>query len=93
MLLNRNAAHKIFSSPHVDVFFPEAVKSTVMSFGFSTGDIVLCVHLAHKVWREARDAANDFRNVSTEVASFKLVLEEVQVSISERQIDEVKKRS
>ena len=70
----------------------EEAKSTIMSLGFSASDIVLCVRLAHKVWREARDAANDFRNIATEVASFQLVLEEVQESILERQIDQSKEK-
>lgn len=88
---SRSRSHCFSSNIHI-ISAPPEVKSKIMSFGFSTGDIVLCVRLAHKVWREARDAANDFRNISTEVASFKLVLEEVQVSISERQIDQIKEK-
>ena len=57
-----------------------------MIFGVGTGDIILCASLAHRVWKESRDAPNDFQNVSTEVASFKLVLDEVRQLIAEREI-------
>lgn len=57
-----------------------------MIFGVGAGDIILCASLAHRVWKESRDAPNDFQNVSTEVASFKLVLDEVRHSIAEREI-------
>lgn len=62
-----------------------------MSFGFSASDLVFCVRLAHHLWRDAKDAPNDFQNVSMEVASFKLVLEEVQESISGRVLDHSKR--
>ena len=53
-----------------------------MSFGFSISDFVICLQLARKVWRDCRDAADDFRAVATEVASLKLVLKEVHERIS-----------
>lgn len=62
-----------------------------MSFGFSASDVVLCVRFAHKLWKEAKDAPNDFQNVTTEVANFKLVLDEVQESIAERELDQRKR--
>ena len=64
-----------------------------MSIGFSASDIVLCVRLAHNLWKDAMDAPNDFRNVSMEVGSFKLVLEQVQESISGRHLDHSKRAS
>ena len=57
-----------------------------MSIGFGASDVVLCVRFAHKLWKEAKDAANDFQNIATEVANFKLVLDEVQESISEHEL-------
>ena len=49
-----------------------------MNFGFSASDVVFCVQLAHKVWKGCRDAPDDFRAVSTEVASLHLVLNEAR---------------
>lgn len=49
-----------------------------MSLGFSASDVLLCVQLAHKVWKGCRDAPADFRAVSTEVASLHLVLNEAR---------------
>ena len=62
-----------------------------MSIGFSGSDVVLCVRFAHKLWKEAKDAPNDFQNIVTEVANFKLVLDEVQESIAERELDQRKR--
>ena len=60
---------------------------TKMIFGVGTGEIILCASLAHRVWKKSRDVPNDFQNVSTEVASFKLVFDEERQSIVEREID------
>lgn len=49
-----------------------------MSFGISVSDILLCVQLAHKVWKGCREAPRDFRAVSIEVASLHLVLNEAR---------------
>ena len=57
-----------------------------MSFGYSSGDLILCVQLARKVWRECRDAPEDFRAVSTEVASLQLILKEVQDVVYEQEL-------
>lgn len=56
-----------------------------MSFGYSSGDFILCIQLAHRIWRECRDAPEDFRAVYTEVASLQLVLKEVQDAVHERE--------
>lgn len=56
-----------------------------MNFGYSVGDFVICIQLAHKVWRECRDAPDEFRAVSTEVASLQLVLKEVQESVNDHE--------
>lgn len=62
-----------------------------MSFGFSISDIVLSIQLAHNLWQESRNAPADFRAVSTEVASLKLVLQEIQETVSDRPTDQVKR--
>ncbi len=49
-----------------------------MSFGGSASDIFFCVQLARKVWKGCREAPDDFRAVSTEVASLHLVLNEAR---------------
>jgi hypothetical protein len=61
-----------------------------MSFGFSVSDLVLSVQLAHNLWQEARDAPGDFRAVSAEVASLKLVFQEVQETAIGRDIEQSK---
>lgn len=54
-----------------------------MSFGASASDLVVCIQLAHKIWRGCRDTPDDFRAVSTEVAGLQLVLKEVQQTIND----------
>ena len=49
-----------------------------MSFGVSASDVLLCVQLAHKLWKGCRDAPAEFQAVSTEVASLHLVLNEAR---------------
>lgn len=61
-----------------------------MSFGFGVGDCITCVKLAHKVWRNCRDAPDDFRAVSSEVASLELVLNDVKEVVGERELSQVK---
>lgn len=63
-----------------------------MSFGYSAGDFVLCAQLAHRVWRDCRDAPEDFRVVSTEVASLQLVLKEVQDAVHDREMSLAKQQ-
>ena len=54
-----------------------------MSFGVSASDVLLCVQLAHKVWKGCREAPRDFRAVSIEVASLHLVLHEAKETADE----------
>ena len=49
-----------------------------MSIGASFSDVLLCVQLAHRVWKGCREAPRDFRAVSIEVASLHLVLHEAK---------------
>lgn len=58
-----------------------------MSFGFSVSDLVLAVQIAHNLWQEAQDAPGAFRAVSAEVASLKLVLQDVQETVTSRDIE------
>ena len=61
-----------------------------MSFGYSAGNFVLRVQLAHRVWRECCDALTDYHTVSTEVASLQLVLKEVQNTVRDRDLNAAK---
>lgn len=63
-----------------------------MSFGYSAGDFVLCAQLAHRVWKECRGAPEDFRAVSTEVDSLRLVLNEVQDAVQDRDLSLAKQQ-
>ena len=63
-----------------------------MSFGYSVGDFVLCAQLSQRVWRECRDAPEDFRAVSSEVASLQLVLKEVRDLVQGQEIDLTKRQ-
>ena len=49
-----------------------------MSIGFSFSDLVVCGQLAQNVWRGCREAPEDFRAVTLEVASLHLVLKEAR---------------
>ena len=62
-----------------------------MSFGFSVSDLVLVVQFAHNLWQEAQDAPGTFRAVSAEVASLKIVLQEVQETVTGRDIEQAKR--
>ncbi|KAK4691981.1 hypothetical protein P7C71_g5133, partial [Lecanoromycetidae sp. Uapishka_2] len=62
-----------------------------MSFGASASDLIVCIQLAHKIWRGCRDAPDDFRIVSTEVAGLQLVLKEVQETVNDRELGQSKK--
>ena len=61
-----------------------------MSFGFGVGDCICCIKLAHKVWKNCRDAPEDFRAVSTEVASLELVLKDVTDAVEDRELSHEK---
>ena len=64
-----------------------------MSFGVSASDFVLCVQLAHNLWRGCREAPSDFRAVCTEVASLHLVLNEARETahdLSESKAEDLK---
>lgn len=61
-----------------------------MSFDFSVSDHVLAVQFAHSLWQEAQDAPGAFRAVSAEVASPKLVLQDVQETVTGRVVDQAK---
>ena len=63
-----------------------------MSFGYGTGDLIFCIQLAHRVWRECRDAPEDYRAVSTEVASLQLVLKEVQDAVHHQELSLAKQQ-
>ena len=64
-----------------------------MNFGFSASDLIICIKLTRRVWRDCRDAPNGFRTVSTEVASLQLVLEEVQETVSDHELDQSKQNN
>jgi len=61
-----------------------------MSFGFSVSDLVHSVQLAHNLWQEAGDAPGGFRALSTKVAYLKLVFQEVQETVTGRDIEQAK---
>lgn len=64
-----------------------------MSFGYSAGDFILCIQLAHKVWAECRDAPQGFRAISGKVASLQLVLKEIREAIDTNEPSQDKKDS
>lgn len=61
-----------------------------MSFGYSAGDFIICIRLAHKVWRGCRDAPEAFRNVFNEVASLQLVLKDMQEAVDTDEPNQIK---
>ncbi len=62
-----------------------------MTLEFSPSDFVACILFAQKVWKRCLDAPEEFRLLSTEVASLQLVLGEVQESVSGYELDERRK--
>ena len=60
-----------------------SLTALTMSFGGSASDVLLCVQLAHRVWKACREAPRDFQTVSIEVASLHLVLHEAKETAHE----------
>ncbi|KAH8205373.1 hypothetical protein TruAng_000452 [Truncatella angustata] len=54
-----------------------------MSFGVGFGDVVLLSKLAWNVYLACKESSDDFRRLSTEVASLHVVLKETEVYINE----------
>ncbi|KAI1414517.1 ankyrin repeat-containing domain protein [Hypoxylon sp. FL1857] len=59
-----------------------------MSFGFSTGDFITIIQLASKVRKEFAGAPSQFKEISEEVRSLSVVLQDVDVVITENELDD-----
>lgn len=57
---------------------------------FGAGDFVICIHLAHSVWRDCREASENSWTVFTAVASLQVVLKEVQEAANDHEPSETK---
>jgi len=53
-----------------------------MSFGFSVGDFIAAIELANKIRKEFVDAPSQFKDISDEVRSLSIVLQDVEVVLS-----------
>ncbi len=62
-----------------------------MSFGASASDLIICIQLAHKIWRGCRDTHDNFGAFSTEVEGLQLVLKEVRETVNDREPRQSKK--
>ena len=59
-----------------------------MSFGFSVSDVLICIQLAHKVWRDCRDAPEEFKAVSVEVQHLELFLNDSKDKLNDLGLDQ-----
>ncbi len=58
-----------------------------MSFGFSVSDFVTVPTFAWTVYKSCKESSDDFRNISTEVASLHVVLKETEECLAEHILD------
>lgn len=56
-----------------------------MSFGLGLSDIIAVSHLAWDVYKICKESSNDFRRISTEVASLHVVLKETEEFLHEEE--------
>jgi hypothetical protein len=57
----------------------------MMSFGFSSGDIIALSELAWRCYKACRDSSDQFQRISGEVSNLKVVLDETKEAIEENQ--------
>ncbi|KAL5329352.1 hypothetical protein ACEPPN_002864 [Leptodophora sp. 'Broadleaf-Isolate-01'] len=62
-----------------------------MSFGFSVGDFATAIQLANKIRREFVDSPSQFKAVTDEVRTLSHVLEDADVALSNRELDNEQK--
>ena len=58
-----------------------------MSFGYGVSDIITTSALAWQIYRTCKDSSDDFKNISSEVASLHVVLKEVEDSLSSQSLN------
>ncbi|KAI8712989.1 NACHT domain-containing protein [Fusarium sp. LHS14.1] len=59
-----------------------------MSFGFGVGDFIAVLELVNKVRKDFQSAPSQFQDISNEVKSLSIVLSDVEVTVSETELDE-----
>ncbi|KAI9155586.1 putative ankyrin repeat protein [Paramyrothecium foliicola] len=64
-----------------------------MSFGFSIGDFITVIKLANDIRKEFVGAPSQFENISDEVKSLSIVLQDADILLSECDADEHQKRN
>ncbi|PVH70411.1 hypothetical protein DL98DRAFT_597852 [Cadophora sp. DSE1049] len=57
-----------------------------MSFGFSVSDFITVIKLTNKIRKEFVDAPSQFKAISDEVRSLSIVLLDVEVVLSNREL-------
>ncbi|KAI1377192.1 hypothetical protein F4677DRAFT_459094 [Hypoxylon crocopeplum] len=62
-----------------------------MNFGFGVGDFITVIKLVNKVRKEFAGAPSQFREVSDEVRGLSIVLQDVEIDVSEHELDEKQK--
>ncbi|KAI9805505.1 MAG: hypothetical protein M1825_000756 [Sarcosagium campestre] len=55
-----------------------------MSFGFGVTDVITISRLAWKVYKTCKDSSDDFKRISTEVASLHVILKETEEFLGEK---------
>ena len=55
-----------------------------MSFGFGVSDFLTLGQFCWTIWKRCKDASEDFKNLSSEVASFHIVLKETEELLSKQ---------
>ncbi|KAG9244697.1 hypothetical protein BJ878DRAFT_549809 [Calycina marina] len=63
-----------------------------MSFRFSVGEFITAIQLANKIRREFDDSPSQFKAVKDEVRTLSHVLQDVDITVSNRELDNEQKR-
>ncbi|KAH6718299.1 hypothetical protein BKA61DRAFT_599405 [Leptodontidium sp. MPI-SDFR-AT-0119] len=59
-----------------------------MSFGFSVGDFIAAIELAKKIRKEFVDAPGQFKAISDEVRSLSIILEDIDINLSDHELND-----
>lgn len=57
-----------------------------MSFGYGVSDLITTSTLAWRIYRTCKDSSDDFRAISSEVASLHIVLKEIEETLSDQSL-------
>ncbi|KAF4636667.1 hypothetical protein G7Y89_g1421 [Cudoniella acicularis] len=74
------------------VLLAELCLTVTMSFGFSVGDFIAAIELANKIRKDFVGAPKHFKDVSDEVRGLSIILQDVDIVISEQELNDQQKK-